>query len=168
MKIFLSVGTQKFPFDRMIILVDDLYDVIPDIEVFGQIGTSTIHPKHFNYSDYLESDAFEERIRWSDIVLTHGGVGTIIKSLNHGKRIIVIPRLEKYGEHVDDHQVQIAHSFEEMNYIVTYKENDSLHDLIIQAMSMEFSGYKTNRAHVIDVINSYVRKESFMIDDVGR
>ena len=53
----------------------------------------------------------KKKIRECDVLITHSGVATIIAGLKNDKKVIVVPRLAKYGEHVDDHQVQIAESF---------------------------------------------------------
>ena len=157
MNVFLSVGTQKFPFDRIVRLVGNLNESGNDLIIFGQIGTTNIKPSFQEYVKFLDSDSFEKRLRWSDVVITHGGVGTIIKALKLDKKVIVIPRLSKYGEHVDDHQVQIASTFERTNYLIAYREEDSLEELVKNAQERVFNKYVSNRKYVIDTIDSFIR-----------
>ena len=54
----------------------------------------------------------------ADYIITHGGVGTITDALKLGKKIIAVPRLSKYKEHVNDHQLQIIENFSEKGFIV--------------------------------------------------
>ena len=58
----------------------------------------------------------------ADLVITHGGVGTIFSALKKNKKVIAIPRLEKYGEHINDHQIEICEELEKEGYILYYKD----------------------------------------------
>jgi UDP-N-acetylglucosamine transferase subunit ALG13 len=72
----------------------------------------------------------QEFILAADAVVCHAGVGTIMTVLESGRRPVVIPRLRRYGEHVDDHQQQLATELESSGIVVCYKQGDSLSDLI--------------------------------------
>ena len=63
---------------------------------------------------------FNETIEKSDYIITHGGVGSIIDSLKKNKKVIAVPRLGKYNEHVNDHQVEIIESFNENNFSLSH------------------------------------------------
>ena len=66
----------------------------------------------------ISQEDFSNYMQKADLIITHGGVGSIITALNHGKKVIAAPRLSKYGEHVNDHQLQIIKCFEQKNYIL--------------------------------------------------
>jgi len=105
--IFITVGTEKYPFNRIFKIMDDLINErIINHEVFGQIGTSTYIPKAFAYRRFLSYPELSETIQRSDIVISHAGIGSIITCLNHHKMPILFPRNRQYKEHVDDHQTE--------------------------------------------------------------
>jgi UDP-N-acetylglucosamine transferase subunit ALG13 len=128
--IFLTVGTQ-FPFDRLIKAVDGAFDEgLIDEEIFAQIGQSSYKPRNFESVRSLEKGLFDDYIRKASSVIGHAGMGTITIALNHDKPLLVMPRLEKNGEVVNDHQVAIARKFEELNFILVAYQGEDLPERI--------------------------------------
>jgi UDP-N-acetylglucosamine transferase subunit ALG13 len=103
--IFVTVGTTHFPFDRLLSAVAALDT---DQELVVQRGPSRVSLGNAWVTDFLAFDKLNDHVRRADIVITHAGVGSIMVALSHGKRPVVVPRLERFGEAVDDHQVQVA------------------------------------------------------------
>ena len=92
--IFITLGSQKFQFNRLLQAVDQLIEksVIED-EVFAQIGYSDYQPKHYAYQKFLDREQFlvqEEKCR---VLITHGGTGAIIGAVKKGKKVIAVPRV---------------------------------------------------------------------------
>lgn len=126
-KIFVTVGSRNYPFDRLFRKLDELCEEgIIQGEMFAQVGTSKYQPKHYEYKDFISQDEFLERVKWADIVVSHGASGSIMKALNAGKKVIAVTRLEKYGEHINDHQIQNNEAFAENGYVVAVFEMDEL------------------------------------------
>ena len=117
--IFVTVGSRNYPFDRLFKKLDELYDsgVITE-KMYAQIGTSTYKPKNYEYKDFISPEEFLEKIKEADIVVTHGASGSIMKALNAGKKVIAVTRLEKYGEHINDHQIQNNEAFSSNGYVL--------------------------------------------------
>lgn len=117
--IFVTVGSRNYPFDRLFIKIDKLYEegILSDT-MFAQIGTSSYKPKHFEYKNFISAEEFEEKINGAEIVISHGASGSIMKALNEGKKVIAVTRLEKYGEHINDHQIQNNEAFSSNNYVL--------------------------------------------------
>lgn len=117
--IFVTVGSRNYPFDRLFRKLDALYEqgVLTD-EMFAQVGTSTYRPKHYAFQDFISQEEFAEKIRQADIVVSHGASGSIMKALNAGKKVIAVTRLEKYGEHINDHQIQNNEAFSLNHYVL--------------------------------------------------
>lgn len=156
--IFIALGTQKFQFNRLLQMIDNLFDEGKINEpVYAQIGNSDYRPKNFEYGLFLDKNEFENKIKNCDVLITHSGVATIIAGLKNDKKVIVVPRLSKYGEHVDDHQVQIAQSFSEQNYVLMYTENDKLDSLINEAKCHDFAKYISQRKQMVKAISDYIR-----------
>lgn len=117
--IFVTVGSRNYPFDRLFKKLDKLYeDGILTEPLFAQIGTSTYKPKYYKYKDFISSEEFLEKINKANIVVSHGASGSIMKALNAGKKVIVVTRLEKYGEHINDHQIQNNEAFSNNRYVL--------------------------------------------------
>ena len=117
--IFVTVGSRNYPFDRLFKKLDELYkDGTLSEEAFAQIGTSAYKPRHFSYKEYISPQEFAEKIEEAHIVVSHGASGSIMKALNAGKKVIAVTRLEKYGEHINDHQIQNNHAFAVNGYVL--------------------------------------------------
>ena len=125
--IFITLGSQKFQFNRLLKEVDKLISdgVITD-EVFAQKGYSDYQPENFEFKNFLDRDEFADIMKKSNLVITHGGTGAIIGAVKKGKKVIAVPRLAKYGEHVDDHQIQLIKQFEGMGIIEPCYDSDYL------------------------------------------
>ncbi|MFL2030192.1 glycosyltransferase [Loigolactobacillus zhaoyuanensis] len=104
--IFVTVGTHEQPFNRLVKAVDDLKmsDKITD-SVFIQTGYSTYIPKACEYKDFITMDQMNKYMEEADTIITHGGPSSFIMALQHNKVPIVVPRLSKFNEHVNNHQV---------------------------------------------------------------
>ena len=117
--IFVTVGSRNYQFNRLFEMLDRLYeDGILHEKMFAQIGTSTYKPKHFSYRDYVTPEEFDQLINDADIVVSHGASGSIMKALNAGKKVIAVTRLEKYNEHINDHQIQNNEAFSANGYVL--------------------------------------------------
>ncbi|RJE48980.1 MULTISPECIES: PssE/Cps14G family polysaccharide biosynthesis glycosyltransferase [unclassified Dehalobacter] len=140
--IFVCVGSRHYPFDRLFKKLDELIEQgLIDEEIFAQIGTSKYIPRHFAYKDFLNRDEFESKIDEAQIVISHGATGSFIQALNKGKQVIGVTRLARYGEHIDDHQIQTNEAFAENKYILAVFEIDELYDAI--------KSYKDGTADVV-------------------
>lgn len=129
--IFVCVGSRNYPFDRLFKELDKLCDegIIKE-KIFAQIGTSTYIPKNFEYKDFISQEEFLQKVKEADIVISHGASGSIMKALNAGKKVIAVTRLEKYGEHINDHQIQNNEAFASNGYVLPVYEMDELKDAI--------------------------------------
>ena len=95
--------------------------------------------------DYIPVKEFEELIDKADLIICHAGVGTILTALKKGKKIIAAARLKKYGEHVNDHQLQILDNFTTEGYILALEDFDKIDILIKQARNFTPAKFKSNK-----------------------
>lgn len=157
--IFITLGTQKFQFNRLLEYLDRKIETgeIKD-EIFAQIGSSTYIPKNYRYKDFIDKDEFTNKIENSDLIITHAGVGTIITSINKNKKVIVVPRLAKYNEHIDNHQLEIAKSFSCKNYVLSNGEeiNDLLKN-INKSKNFKFEKYKSSNKKIQQLIEDFIK-----------
>jgi len=121
--ILVLCGTQKQDFSRMIRVVEALAD---EHEVVIQAGYTKHKSNKMRIFDFTTSDELAELYDRSDYIVTHGGAGSIFQAVKAGKKTLVFPRLEKYGEHVDDHQLQLAGKLAELGYLQIFADGDDI------------------------------------------
>ena len=155
--IFVTLGSQKFQFNRLLEEIDSLVEeeVISD-KVFAQTGYSDYKPKNYQYKKFLNHDEFAEMEGKADIVVTHGGTGAIIGAVKKGKKVIAVPRKAKYGEHVDDHQIQLIEQFHEMELIYSCNDVQELKTAIKEVQKKKYKKYQSNTKVIIDSIEKFL------------
>ena len=158
--IFITLGSQKFQFNRLLKAVDELVAAgkIKD-EVFAQIGYSDYKPMNYKYEQFLDREKFSQVMDKAEIVITHGGTGAIIGAVKKGKKVIAVPRLAKYGEHVDNHQLQLVGQFKELNLICECQDCAKLEEAIQTVKSTTYNKYKSNTQVIIDDITKFIEDE---------
>lgn len=158
--IFITVGSQKFQFNRLLIKVDELLrDGILQEPVFAQIGYSTYVPQNYPYQEFLKKDEIQSYMEQADLILTHGGTASIIESVEMGKHVVAAARLAKYGEHVDDHQTEIIRKFVQDQIIEGVYEMEDLAEAIQAARTREHKPYISQRTAVIDYLRELILQE---------
>ena len=155
--ILVSVGSQKFQFNRLLKKIDELIDnkVIKD-DVFAQIGVSDYKPKNYNYVEFMTQDEFNQKIEDANIIITHAGTGVIVNAVKKGKKVIGVPRLAKYEEHVDDHQIQLIQEFESLNFIEPSYEIENLERALKNVKTKKYNKYESNTNQIIDSIEDFI------------
>lgn len=161
--IFITLGSQKFQFNRLLKAVDDLIEkgLVTD-EVFAQSGYSDYHPRHYQFKQFLNRDEFAENEANADIVITHGGTGAIIGAVKKRKKVIAVPRRAEYGEHVDDHQFQIIEQFTELGLICPCMKIENLEEALKTVEKIQFKHYESNTATIIKSIESFIEENSVL------
>lgn len=145
--IFVTVGTHEQPFNRLIKEVDRLVETgaIKD-DVFIQTGYSTYEPQFCKWSSLISFDKMNELMETADIIITHGGPATFMSAITNGKKPIVVPRQEKYDEHVNDHQVDFAQQVKERyNSIEVVTEISELGEYLNQDLKIDGNSSSNNK-----------------------
>lgn len=158
--IVVLLGTQKFKFNRLIdeILNLKVNGVIKD-KVFIQSGHNEVlipqtHKGDITVKPFLDKEPLLKMIEESSLVISHGGTSSIISALKLNKKVIVVPRLKKFKEHVDDHQLEIVNYFKVKKYIVSVENIDELGSSILSlSNNMSLMPYKQNSESLIKCIN---------------
>lgn len=130
--IFVTVGTHEQPFDRLVSYIDDLKrDGVIREDVFIQTGFSTYEPKYCRWSKLIPYEEMVKNVQEARIVITHGGPASFIMPLQMGKTPIVVPRQSRFGEHVNDHQVEFARAMEQrMGNIIVIEDMEDLRKVL--------------------------------------
>lgn len=122
--ILATVGTQ-LPFDRLISTVDQWAGERNRGDVFAQIGVSKHTPRHLRWSRFFKPDEFQQQLNEASVVVAHAGIGSILSALELGKPVVVFPRLARFGEHRNDHQLATARRFQAMGLVsVAFDEEE--------------------------------------------
>lgn len=122
--IFVTVGTHEQQFNRLMKEVDRLKgeNIIKE-DVIMQIGYSTYEPKFCKWNKMISYEEMNENIEKARIVITHGGPASFLAPLQIGKIPIVVPRQKKFGEHVNDHQLEFCRIVAQRNQNIIVVEN---------------------------------------------
>lgn len=126
--IFVTVGTHEQPFNRLVECIDNLKkdDIIQE-DVVIQTGYSTYEPKYCKWQKLFPYSEMVRLVGEARIVITHGGPSSFIMPLQIGKTPIVVPRMHKYGEHVNDHQLSFVKAVaERMGTIIVVEDINKL------------------------------------------
>lgn len=110
--IYITVGNHDQPFDRFLTVIDDLAQKL-GLEAVMQKGVSKYVPKHCEASDYFPFSKSEEFFQTAQVVVGHAGIGTVISALKWKTPLIICPRRREYGEHLNDHQLEISRELSE-------------------------------------------------------
>lgn len=157
--IFVTLGSQKFQFNRLLIEIDRLIEEGKITEkVFAQTGYSDYKPKNYKFNKFLNRDEFNDIMSKCDKVITHGGTGAIIGAIKKRKKVIAIPRLSEFGEHVDDHQLQITKQFSDMNLSRSINKIDELEECLVEIEKLKFNFYVSNTKNILDSIEEFIEK----------
>lgn len=157
--ILVTLGTQKFQMDRLLQAVDELAKNVSE-DIFVQSGNSTYVPEHCESRNFVDAQEFQKMIEECSVLITHSGVGTIMRGIGAGKPVVVVPRLAKYHEHVDDHQVQIAEAFASKGCVLYCTDLAKLEETVREARNHSFMPYHKPETKVEDIILDFLHSNN--------
>lgn len=155
--IFVTLGTQDKGFPRLLEAIDREIEKgsIKD-KVIVQAGLTEYKSKNMEIFDLISAEEFDLYIAKSDLVITHGGAGSILTAVKNGKKVIAAARLSKYHEHTNDHQKQIVKKFAEDGYILELKDFNKLGKLIEKSKTFKPKKFISNTVNVRKLIENYI------------
>ncbi len=129
--IFVTVGTERFPFDRLIRTMDLAVGEGKVKEpVFIQRGCSSYVPMYAEHTDFLEFTQVVEVLKEARVVVSHAGVGSFLLCLRLGKVPILVPRRASFGEHLDDHQMDFVRGIKTLDRALVAYEMDQVLQMV--------------------------------------
>ena len=160
--ILILLGTQNNSFHRLLEKIDELIEKkVIDEKVVVQSGHTKYESKNMEIFDLIPQEELENYQERADLIITHGGVGSIIRSINKGKKVIAVPRLHKYHEHVNDHQKQIVEFFSKNKYIIGISDIKELKNAILKAQEFIPKKYyrkETSNLNILNIIENFIDK----------
>ena len=158
--IFVSLGTQDKSFTRLVEKIEELKKSgkIKE-EVVVQLGNTKYKSEFIKCIDFMSMEEFDKYLQNCSYLITHGGVGTILTALKYNKKVIAVPRLSKYNEHVNDHQLELIEALSLDNYILGCKTLDDLEENINKISKFISKKYKSNQDNFIELIKRLIEDE---------
>lgn len=134
--IFVTVGTHNMGFERLIKKMDEIAGAI-DEEVVIQTGFTEFQPVNARWFKFKDIESINEYYKNADVVVAHAGAGTLLDSLFFKKSIVVVPRRKKYGEHIDDQQLELTKVLEKSGNVTAVYDIETLDYAIKKALKTE-------------------------------
>ena len=154
--IFVTVGTNEARFDRLLAAVEALAD---SEELIVQHGPSPVRPRGATCFDYLSFEELSEYIRRARVVVMHAGVGSVLAALANGKRPVVVARLRRFEEAVDDHQLVFARRVHSEGFVALVEDLDELASAAAGHDS-RFEGTVAVEGRLAEELRDYIRAQT--------
>lgn len=142
--ILVLCGTQKQAFLR---LWEQLQPLIPLYDLRIQAGHNPwpSNPPHLQIVDFIQPSQMIQWIEEADLIITHAGAGSMLQAIQAKKRVIAVPRLAQYQEHVNDHQLELACKFEALGYLKVLHDQDDLLTLVESMYNFQPAAYQPKK-----------------------
>lgn len=151
--IFVTLGTQDKPYKRLLDYLE--HSNITD-RIVVQAGYTKYESSKLEIYEYLDKEAFDKYLREADYIVCHSGVGTIVEGLKLHKKILAVPRLSKYGEHHNDHQVQIAEAYYQKGYILKMLDTDNFDEKFNELKTFKPVEFVSNNEVFVNKLKEYI------------
>ena len=157
--ILVTLGTQDKTFVRLLDEIDKLINkgIIKD-KVIVQAGFTKYSSDNMEIFDLIAQDEFNNLMTKADLVITHGGVGNIISALEKNKKVIAVPRLAKYKEHINDHQTQIIAKFNALGYIIGLQDVDELDMALKKVKKFKPKKFVHDNSKMLNLVSQLIDK----------
>ncbi len=145
--ILVTVGS-SWAFDRLVRTADELAARL-DEPMIIQRGESSHVPQHAQYVDTVDGTQMQDWLSEARVVVAHAGAGTILSVLQAGKPLVIVPRVARFGEVIDDHQFELAEALESRGWVVmvTDLSVESLAEAIAHAPQRKQDNDRETRLH---------------------
>ncbi len=155
--IFVTLGTQDKEFTRLLEAIDrEIEKGNIKERVVVQAGYTKYESKNMEIFDLIPTDEFNKYVKNADLIITHGGAGSILTAIKNNKKVIAAARLYKYKEHTNDHQKQIVKEFADEGYILELRDFNKLGKLIEKSKSFTPKKFVSNTSNMVKLIKDYI------------
>lgn len=161
MKILVSIGSmQGCNFTRLFKILDELCEegVIEGDEMIAQCGYDNYVSQYYKTFDMIPDDQFKRLIEDADLVICHGGTGTVTSCLKKNKKVVLFPRLSQFNEHYDDHQLDICKNFRDAGYVMCAKTKEELKNCIKDLDTFQPKLFRSQNSYINQLIINFIEK----------
>ncbi len=141
--IFVTVGMTSWDFSRLIKEMDRIAGKT-DEEVVMQISHAKYTPKNARYFRFTSDEEIKHLYERARVIVSHASAGPVIAAKHHNKPVVVVPRRQIYGEHIDDHQIRIAREFEREGKVIVVYDINNLEKTIEDIKSKNIVNQRVN------------------------
>ncbi|WP_343839015.1 PssE/Cps14G family polysaccharide biosynthesis glycosyltransferase [Salinibacillus aidingensis] len=153
------LGTHELPFTRLLDEMERLKQSgLVDDEIIVQNGNTRYSSEHMKLIPFMSYDEMERLFEQARLIITHAGTGSVTTGLKKGKKVIAAARLQKYGEHNDDHQLELVDVFEKQGHILSWSEGESLEDVIEQAEHFEPKPFHSGKDRMLKILHDFIEE----------
>lgn len=155
--IFVTLGTQDKDFSRLLEAIEQQIQLgkIKD-NVIVQAGYTKYQSPYMEIFDFISMEAFQTYVAQSDLIITHGGVGSILASLQLRKKVIAVARLKAFGEHENDHQTEIVSHFHGLGYVLGCLNVEAIGDALVAVEAFAPVPYRSNNEQFCELIREKI------------
>ena len=165
--IFVTLGTQDKGFSRLLEAIDkEIEKGNIKEKVVVQAGCTKYKSDNMEILDLVSPDEFDKLMSEASFVITHGGVGSILTAIKHGKVVIAAARLKKYKEHTNDHQKQIVKEFSDRGYILELRDFNKLDKMIEKAKNFKHKKFESNTDNMVKLLLEKLEEDKLLDDTV--
>lgn len=155
--ILVLLGTQHNEFTRILQEIEDCIDnKIINERVVVQAGFTKYQTNKMKIFDMISKEVLSNLMDEANVIITHGGVGSIIMALKKNKKIIAVPRLHQFNEHVNDHQRQIINVFNEKRYLIGIQNVEDLPEALKQINDFIPEKYNGDNQKIVNIIENFI------------
>ena len=159
--ILVVLGTQDKAFPRLLEAVDrEIKKGTIKEKVVVQAGQTKYESDNMEILDLVSAPEFDKLVDKADLIITHGGVGSILTAIKKNKRIIAAPRLAKYKEHHNDHQKQIIREFADQGYLLELRDFNKLDKMIEKSKNFKPKKFESNTNNMIKLLENYIEESN--------
>lgn len=145
--VLVLVGTQKQDFSRLFREIEKSNE-LKNEEIIAQSGYTNYKSDRIKCIPFIPHDEILDKTKQAEFVICHGGVGTIFDSLYEKKKILAMPRLKKYGEHINDHQIEVCNKLQEEGYILYINDGEDLDEKIRLLRNTSLKEYVNDNKYI--------------------
>ena len=161
--ILVLLGTQNNSFNRLLEEIEKNIDAGNIIDkVVVQAGFTKYNSDKMEIFDMIPQEELDGLIKEADLVITHGGVGSIMSAVKAGKNVIAVPRLKKYGEHVNDHQLEIINTFKNQGIIIGINDVAELAQALseVKVLGTRPKSFRTQQDNkIVQIIDDFIQND---------
>ena len=159
--ILVTLGTQDKGFPRLLKQIDEeIKKGNIKEKVVVQAGCTKYESENMEIFDLIPSDEFDKLVARANLIITHGGAGSILTAIKNNKKVIAAARLKKYKEHTNDHQVQIVKEFAKDGYILELRDFNKLGKLIEKSKTFKPKKFVSNTSNMVKLIDDYIEESN--------
>ena len=155
--ILVLLGTQHNEFKRLLSEIEDcIENGFINTDVVVQAGFTKYKSDKMKIFDMISKEVLDNLVEEADLVITHGGVGSITMALKKHKKVIAVPRLHEFNEHVNDHQRQIIDIFDKKGYLIGIQNVEDLPEALKKIDEFSPKEYQGDNQKIIEIIENFI------------